>query len=171
MHCVAWNKKTHFTPTSTKRLCASSSMLHQSLVMEYNKSPRPIRPVHNPTLEKIDTAAISNVMELEFCSKYVFEINLTILWYEILEKLVTFIFCTSSVFGSRFCLLLKMFKLISGLKVWTPSWTRNNVKQSWPSQHLSTSRFRQSWSLDLTEREKLSLLDKPSRWFWIRYRE
>ena len=34
---------------------------------------------------------ISNVIEREFCSKYIFEINLTLLKYGILEKLGTLI--------------------------------------------------------------------------------
>ena len=36
-------------------------------------------------------AWISNMMEWNFCSNSIFEINLTLLWYKILEKLVTFI--------------------------------------------------------------------------------
>ena len=34
-------------------------------------------------------AWISNVIEWEFCSKYIFEINLMLLYYGILEKLMT----------------------------------------------------------------------------------
>ena len=36
-------------------------------------------------------AWISNLIEREFCSKYIFEINLMLLRYGILEKLVTYI--------------------------------------------------------------------------------
>ena len=44
-------------------------------------------------------AWISNVMEWEFCIKYIFAINLTLLYYEILEKLVT---CTIKLTINKF---------------------------------------------------------------------
>ena len=48
-------------------------------------------------------ACISNMMEWNFCSNSIFEINLMLLWYEILEKLVTYFFVSALLWVCSLC--------------------------------------------------------------------